>query len=178
MTRWQCVEAYVLAMALVGALAVAARVTTHAQAAVPTFVTAQVFRAGEALTGLPFMEFTWRWEPEIYCNLVTKPVVPGVVFNPTTIQFTDPDSAHPDRSCRINWGTYLQTLPVATGYRLTITYLFADGPPSARGTVSGQFRRGPLGTFCLDRGGVAIETSQAVPNSTEAIRIMACVETQ
>ncbi len=92
----------------------------------------QVYRAADSLTGVPFRTLGTGVAT---CGLV--PTVPPLTsINPLFVEFDDP--AIPGRACRIPYGVFFAALPVATGYRATLTAM-SGALMSARSNATGPF---------------------------------------
>ena len=117
-------------------LSIGLGVVVAAQTVAPiTGYEVQVFRTADATTGPPFRVQTVALT-SLTCNLMPTTPPSGTLVNPTIIEFDDPAAI--GRACRANVGPLFSALPVATGYRATITALSLAGP-SARSNVSNPF---------------------------------------
>jgi hypothetical protein len=106
-----------------------------------TALTVQVFRAGDAITGIPFgtpQTVTWPLAAAVgACNLTPTTPSAGTVVNPGNLEFDDPALA--GKACRVNFAAYFASFAAATGYKATTTYTYSDGVVSARSNATGPF---------------------------------------
>ena len=95
----------------------------------------QAYRAADPVTGVPFRTQAIALSQTV-CNLTTPPPPTGTVINPLLVGIDDP--ANLGRQCTINLGTFFSGLPVASGYKATITALYVGGV-TARSLPSNPF---------------------------------------
>ena len=108
----------------------------EAQTAAPiTSYELQAYRAADPVTGIPFRVQAIALSQTV-CNLTTPPPPTGTVINPIVVGIDDP--ANLGRQCTINLGTFFSGLPVASGYKATITALYVGGV-TARSLPSNPF---------------------------------------
>lgn len=125
----------------------------HAQAvATPTDVEVHVYRAADDPAGVPFRTQVVP-VTALVCNLLPTATPTVTVINPRSLEFDDWDVTHVGKACQVNVATFVQSLPVATGYRATARYFSAAGP-SLRSNVTGPFDVAPVPPAAPTRVGV------------------------
>lgn len=117
--------------ALIGVLVAS---NLYAQAPVPTVpptaVEIHIWRATDDPTSpTPFRTLVVPIpSAAVNCNLLPMIPATGTVMTPRILEFDDWDVTHVGKACQVDVATFIQSLPVGTGYRATARYFSATAP--------------------------------------------------